>query len=126
VLADRESEPGPPRETEEMGSLDIQRVEDRHGICGSQGERVRTHLAWLVAAALPAVIGEDQVNVGPDGAGQAGRLLPLKWIGKLRVRDDRRPIVGRVLEIRSDTTDAVLWREASLSRGRPTPRRRPG
>ena len=46
-----------------MRTLDAQRIENRDGVGNTRRERIRRDVPWLIAAALTAVIGEDQAEL---------------------------------------------------------------
>jgi len=71
MLAEREAQPGAPRGAEEMRTLDAERVEDCDSVPDTRRQRVGARLAWLVAAALTAMIGEDRPELAAQGSGQA-------------------------------------------------------
>jgi hypothetical protein len=61
LFAEREAEPGSPGRAEEVRTLDAERVKNGDSIGSTRRQCVRARLAWLVASALTAVIGEDQL-----------------------------------------------------------------
>jgi hypothetical protein len=57
VVAERETEASSPRGTEEVRTLDAERVENCDSVRDARRQRVRARFPWLVASALTAVIG---------------------------------------------------------------------
>ena len=69
MLSDCETETGTPRETNVVRSLDSQCVQNRDGIGNSSTQGVGSRVARLVAAALTAMVGEDEAEVLAQGLG---------------------------------------------------------
>jgi hypothetical protein len=107
MLADRESKPGAPRGTEEMGALDVQRVENPNRIGDPRGQRVGIDVLGLVAPALTAVIREDQAELLAQHPSEAGAFRNLERVCEARVEEDRWTAAARVLEIRADAIERI-------------------
>ena len=105
MLTEREAEPSSPRGTEEVSVLEAESVEDRDGVPDPPPQLVGLRLVRLVAAALPAVIREDQARrsaLGRDptpSEPRADRRSPY--------REDGRARASRVLEVCANPIRAV-------------------
>jgi hypothetical protein len=63
MLSDRESKSRAPGEADVVCSFDSQGIKDRDGIGDPCDQRVRGNISWLIAAALPSVVGENEAEV---------------------------------------------------------------
>ena len=107
VLAEREAEPCSPGRTEEVRAPDAEGVEDGDSIPHARGQRVRARVIRLVAAALTAVIGEDQPELAAQCSGEARRLRNLQRIREAGVEEDGWARTSRVLEVGADAVPGV-------------------
>ena len=90
-----------------MRALDVQRIEHSDRIPDASCQPVGARVPWLVAAALTAVICEDQPKPGAQRLGKPRRLRNLQRIGEAGVEEDGRADAARVLEVRADAVHGV-------------------
>src|SRR5438093_11176588 len=102
MLTECEPEPGSPGGAEEVGTLDTERVEDRDGVRDPGSQRVGARVLRLVAAALAAVVGEDQPELATQRSGEARRLRDLARTRDARLAEDGRACAACVLDDRAD------------------------
>jgi hypothetical protein len=121
MLAERETEPSSPRGAEEVRALDAQRVENGDGVANTGGQRVRARLPWLVAAALTAVIREDQPELAAQHPSETRRLRDLQRIREPGVKQGGGPRASRVLEVRADAIHGVRRVRHRVTSPRPHP-----
>ena len=98
-----------------MRTLDAERVEDRDSVPNTRRQRVGARVPWLVAAALTAVIGEDQPELVAQRSREARRLRNLQGIGEPGVEEDGRAGTSRVLEVGADAIRGVRRLRQALS-----------
>ena len=107
MLAERETKPGAPGGAEEVSTLDAERVENSNGVPNTRRQRIRARLARLLAAALTAMIREDQAELAAQRSSESRRLRNLQRIREAGVEEDRRSRASRVLEVGVDAVPGV-------------------
>jgi hypothetical protein len=85
-----------------VGAVGVQRVENCDSIRGARGQGVSTLVPGLIAAALTAVIREDQAELSAQLPSEARCLRNFERVREARVEEDSRSIAARVLEIGAD------------------------
>ncbi len=124
VLAEREAEPGSPRGAEEMRTLDAEHIENRDSIANTRWQRIRAWLARLVAAALAAVVGEDQAELAAQRVGETRRLRDLQRIGEAGVEEGGPAPPESSKYVRTPSTGFVAYGIALLAESKRLSRRR--
>src|SRR5262245_53572054 len=116
VLAKREAEPRSPRGTDEVRAFNAEGVENGDSVPHARGQDVPGRIMRLVAAALTAVVGEDQPKLAAQCSGEARRLRNLQRIREAGVEEDGWTRTLRVLEVGTDAVRGVRRvRQSSLS-----------
>jgi hypothetical protein len=115
VLAKREAESGSPGGAEEVSTLDAENVENGDGVPHARGQRVGARVVRLVAATLPAVIGEDQPELADQCSSETRRLRNLQRISEAGVEEDGWAFASRVLEVGADAVPGIRRVRQALS-----------
>jgi hypothetical protein len=88
-----------------VGSFDAEGVQDRHGVGDPRGQRIGGDVMWLVAAALAAVVGEDQAEVLAERLRERGGLRVLERVREAGVNENRLSATPGVVE---EGADAIV------------------
>jgi len=96
-------------------TFDAQGVENGDSVSDARWQRVRARVIRLVAAALTAMIGEDQPELADQCSSETRRLRNLQRISEARVEEDGWALASRVLEVGADAVPGVRRVRQALS-----------